>query len=220
MNAMTATVTPIKQPDPAIEQARALAGARAIFTVKLALEADLARAKSVWKDQLTDATKTYREILRDEDVTQNVIAKRAKELYFEAREGLAKHDKILDDAKADKATRTKRIASFDLAFREMMGVGRDADADQQDMFAGDGTVIGMRWASKETQEICYSALLKLDKDGVLDSFQIALLADLGQTGADTIDLGLDAAAAIEADVEGEHPEADSDDDIAPEDVPF
>lgn len=209
--------------------ARCLAAGKAIELVKSELESDLKAAKARWRDKLSDATKAYREILRDEDVTDSTPQRRCKELFFEVRELLAEHDEILDDAKRDKDLRKQRIAKFEVAARELWSIS-SAQPEQLELHGRTDTILGLGWATKESREIVYSALMRLT---ARDTFDVTfagpvpglaeaargLLADMAGAGLGTIELGLDAEDAIEHDVdEDDLPDADEDEDDA--ELPF
>jgi hypothetical protein len=211
---------------------------RAVFRVIDILEADLKRAKNDWKEKRSDATKAYREHLRDDEREvlrgagdklkskekltdrdkQNLIA--IVEHYYAACDGLGEHDEILADGKTDKDARKKRIAQFKAAHRELMLQGKDGNPNQQKMFEPPSAVGGM---TEDTKEVVYSALLQLDKDGAaLDDVQRSLLTELGSAGVKVVELNVNAAAAIEQEVADEDDDEDSeeDDEDGETEIPF
>lgn len=221
---MTATeMKPEQQRDPeAAAFARCLAAGKALTVVLDELELDFKRAKSSWTEKLATATKTYREVLRDEDVTEKITNKRARELYFKARDLLFERDALAEKAKGDKDERKRRIAKFELAVTELWAIS-NRDAGQLELIVGSGEVDGLAWASKESREIVYSALMRLAAREDFDRVMVAgglsvadeargLLADMASSGVGTIVLGFDAAQAIETEIdEDERPEVDEDD---------
>lgn len=236
---MTATVTAIHKPsilsltdEQLLVIVQRDAALRAVFRVQGMLEADLKRATSTWKDERTEATKFYREHLRDEEREalresfaklrdgkkltdrdrQNLTA--IAEHYYAACDGLEHHDEVLADGKADKDKRAKQIEKFRAAHRELSMQGRDGNSDQLGMPFEPKPKPGVAM-TEGTAEIVYAALLKLDSDkAALDDAQRELLRELGSTGVKTLDLGINAAEAVETDVKdqpGDEPDDDDDD---------
>lgn len=178
---------------------RCFAAARGLFWLIEKLEADDKEARASETSELKDATQAYRSILRDEDVNpERLKPGEGKRMYLEAREGLLARDELAEEQKAAKQARKRKLARVETAYREVMSTTRDPN--QTGLFdANDTTGLGV--ISPETRSMVYTALMAIDDDGQakLDEVQRALLADLGQVGLEAVDLGIEAAEAIEND---------------------
>lgn len=205
---------------------------RAIDKVLDALESDLARAKKNWEKQLSDATKAYREHMRDEaraglDVdalremlaSGNVPAKQAPMvlevvgLYLQACEGLDERDKIDADKKADLKAKTTQIGRFNAALEDM-GSADIEDGAQGKLPLGEAA---KPWACADAQEVAFTALTKLSADGKpLCAIQQALLLELANAGLEAFDLGIAAAEAVETNTDEEAEDDEQDSDATPD----
>lgn len=211
MNQPVTNVVPMnQQPDPDFIQARAFAAIRAVDLVREMMEKGLKSATKKWAGDLDETTRAYRTILRDErEGIDKINQKAAKDLFSQVVKLLAKRDEIAEAKKQDQTERKKKIATMKAAFAEIRGIAT-ANNEQGDLFGSTGGVRGMGWASKGTLDAIYAALLALQENSTLDTYQADLLLELGKLGLEEIDLGLDAAEAIEEDTEAAEREDDED----------
>lgn len=212
-----ATVTPIKQPDsPETIGSRCFAALQALEWGRDRATDGLKQATAKWSQQITEATKAYREVLRDNDSSTQ---KEGKRLFDEAKSGLEEHDRVLEAAKADKSERRRQIASIDEARKEVLAVRAD-DSQQVDLFDR-GTITGLAWASQSTCSAIYECLMWMaDGDQLASEEQSALLSDLSGAGIENIDLGLAPGEAIEKEVEDDDPGDYDPEATEDEDLPF
>lgn len=205
---------------------RAFAGLRALDKVLDKVRAELKRASDEWKVALNKATDEYRgpirehlESIADYDPTVKTKAMKAKtELYatkfVDVGHGLEHYDEIKSASDADKAAKNIVIKRLEDASRECMGVARNS-SKQGDLFGSVDTGVpsGMSWATPATSEAIYTSMLRLQVDRYeFDPFQEALFVDLGSSGLESFDLGLDASEAIEEDAGTEAPPDEDEDD--------
>lgn len=185
---------------------------------KQRLEQQRADAKAKWSKDLSDATKAYRELLRDEE-NHKASDKRRAALYDEVVEGVELRDKIAEDKAEDMKARGAKISKIIEADAEAKHAHKSADAAQAALFNDESKVAGMPWATDATLAVVYAALLDLDKRGAqLDKFQSALMIELAEADIEGEDLGLEASEAIEddsdvAEFEGEDDEIDGDEEL-------
>lgn len=222
-------VVALPQPDLREVYVRAFASLRALASIKEKLESALTAAKAKWKDEQTAATKEYREPIRDEfetivgkeidldakDKATAAMKTAYAKKFVDVVRGVKKHDDIKAQATAGKESYKTRIDKIDLAMKECMSAATSTTG-QGDLFdpkAGAATD-GLTWASASTKQAIFTALREMERDGApLDYFQGQLLLDLGGAGLEELDLGLEAAAAVEQDgVEAEPTDESSEDD--------
>jgi hypothetical protein len=219
----TATnVIPMSQPvNEDFVFARAFHALRALDTVKEKMEQQKKAAGALWSKKLNDEARSYREILRgDIEHPEKLSAKLAKENYVQVVGIFAQWEGLKEAKKLDLGERKARIAKIEQAHTEVVALSKADSSTQGDLFGKAGVIPGMGWATKSTCDAIYSALVSLSEDSALDVHQQALLQDLAGAGLETIDLGLDAASAIEADNDGEYAEAEDDEDSDGEDEGF
>ena len=151
---------------------------------------------------LSDATKKYREDLRNEE-NRTASKKVQAQLWIEAMDGVAERDRINKEKAATVdpiKAHLKQVAEAEAEVK----AARRGDDSQANLFDDDaaGAVPDMPWATPGTCKILYSSLLALENLGVaLGIHQAALLADLASAETGTIDLGLSASEAVEHDVD-------------------
>lgn len=222
MNAPNVINMPTQDQTQYLDEARAFAAISALDKLAVKLTKQKAEAAAIWKSRTTDARKDLHEPIRD-DENANVSTKRAAQLFREAQEHLAICDQVVADRKADLDARSEKIAAVLEADTEVKSLHK-TDPRQGDLLAtvSAGAMQGLGWCSPGSQAVVYSALLDMVADGVaLSDLQQGLLNDMSSSGLKQIDLGIDAAAAIEADENAEAPD-DTEAPASPEsaDIPF
>ena len=223
--AMNATVTDIKSKptpdtDPNLSGARAFVAARALYSLKVLLTAQLARSQAEWGKVTGEAKDAFFKPLRAEETGMSV--RRRAEAQTETRAALAAWDSLKSEAKADKDARLKKIGRVNAAFGEVMGVSKD-DGLQTDIFGGaeTGAIPGLGWASAETKAMIYTALVQISESKVaMSDVQSALLLDLASAGLEAVDLGIDASEAVEQDVTADGDPGEYVPDETDQNVPF
>ena len=187
---------------PEIRSHRILAAIRAVAK----LQSDLVKTDRQLRDaesaELSDATKAYREVLRDADERREQLTpEESHEILPEALDGLATRDAIHEANTAARKARAAERKRVDGALAELHKPAQ-GDGDQPSLPGLDGdeqgqtdAATGLGWFTAECRAVVYTALLH--SDGDLDPAQVELLADLASLGLEQIDFVLDAAEAID-----------------------
>ena len=97
--------------DPTFIRARAYTVITTIDGCTQRLEKQMNAASASWKDQLSEATKAYREILRDED-NQKASTKRRAGFYDQLVKLLAERDQLAEAKAEDMKARKAKIAQL------------------------------------------------------------------------------------------------------------
>ncbi len=185
---------------PELRSHKILASIRAVHALHRQLVQTDLRMHAAEKEELSDATKTYREIIRDaEERGERIKPKEAHEILPRICEGLRKRDEI-DDANQDarKARKAER-ARVSTALEELEGPGK-GESNQVTLplaAANGGSETGLEWFTDDARAVVYTALLDLDGRGKIDNVQSELLGDLAAAGLSPVEFVLDAADAIE-----------------------
>lgn len=181
---------------------RILAALRA--TAKL--HADLIKTdkqmRALETTELSDATKAYREIVRDaDDRSDSLTPEESHEILPQVCDGLREHDEILAANKAAREARAKERKRVDEALAELHKPA-PTDDDQPSLPGLEGTqpdadaaATGLEWFTAECRAVVYTALMH--SDGKLDAAQVELLAELASLGLEQIEFVLNAAEAVE-----------------------
>jgi hypothetical protein len=211
MNTAVNNVIPMNPESEEFVFARAFHIIRTLDTVKTRMEAAKKNAGAIWSGKLNDTTKEYRDIARtDFGTVEKMSAKTAKDNYVQVVNLIGKRDSIVDEKKTDLTDRKTKINKVEAAYAEVVALSKaSSGGDQLGLYAQTtGAIPGLGWASKATNDAIYSALLSLAEDKALDVHQERLLADMANAGLESIDLGLEAAQAIEVDDAGDPEAAD------------
>lgn len=189
--------------------AQAMVCLKALDVLRSKLDASAKAAAAKWRQQLAEATKAYREPIREEtdratkdlDLESNEGKKLVTVFagkFVDVVEGVRKHDEIKAEADRDKQARNQQLDIVELAIRECFGAGSSA---QTELFATQQSS-ALGWATAQTKQVIYTAMLGIQEDGgVLDPIQIDVLAHLAADGTDRMDLGTQASTAVEADLD-------------------
>lgn len=206
--------------DPLFVRARAFTCIATLDSCRTRLVTQTSAAKADWEKQLSDATKAYREIIRDEENHKASQKARAK-FFLEVVAGVAERDRIAEAKKEDMKERNKKIAQVDSADVEAKAAGKSGDSAQLALDMDASRVPGMPWATDTTLGVIFTALRDLDESGaVLDDFQRDLMMELAEAEIEGADLGLEASEAIEPDGETEEFESEDDEDTEDEELTF
>jgi hypothetical protein len=218
---MTVTqLRPSKALTPEQTSHRILAAVRAVHAFHELLVITDNRKRSSEKEELSDATKAYREIIRDaEDRGDSITPDEAHSILPTICDGLRTRDAIKDAndaARRNRKAERERVAD---ALKELQSPAKDDGA--QGTLPGLEDATGLGWFSADTKAVTYTALLDADEREAIDSVQADLLGDLGGLGLDAIEFVIDAADAVDED---EDPEVDEDavaelDEIVGDDLP-
>lgn len=204
--------------DPDFVRARAFICVQTLDACRARLTSQMSAASAVWKEKLSEVTKSYREIVRDADAKASTKIK-AKS-FDDVVRLLAERDKIAEEKAEDMKGRRERISLVDEADAEAKAY-KPGDAKQTALFNEECAVQGMPWATDRGLGVIYTALQDLEQAGAtLDDYQSALLLELAEASIGAVDLGLEAAAAIEDDGDVEDFEAEELDDLDDTEAPF
>lgn len=163
------------------------------------------RQSSLESASLTDATKSYRALVREADELGSALTKEdSHRLLPLICAGLAEHDAIRD---ANKLAKGNRKAERHRVAQALEELHKPAKNESQEMLPITGDT-SLGWFSDDTKAIVYTALLDLDGRGGLDTAQSELLLDLAASDLKPIAFVLDASEAADEDV--------PDDDVATE----
>lgn len=178
-------------------------------------------ASTIWKEQLTEVTMSYREIVRDGDEknTKAMNEKSKAKAFDKVVKLLGQRDKLEADKSADLKERAEKISLVEEAMAEAMAY-QPGDSRQLEFLRDASRVDGMPWATDKALGIIYTALRDLEQSGAtLDDYQRALLVELADASIEGEDLGLEAAAAVEDEsTPGDMSEAEAELDAALDDV--
>ena len=206
---------------PEFIRARAFTIIITLDKCKQRLEQQMGKASADWKEKLSDKTKEYRLILRDDDNSKASDKVRAG-LFDQVRDLVAERDELMEAKKEDIKIRKGKISQIVEADAEAKLAHKSSDSTQLPLHIEETSrVAGMPWATDATLDVVYTALYDLDQRGAtLDEFQAALLSELGAAEVKGADLGLEADEAIEDDTEVAEFESEDDEVDGDEELPF
>ena len=193
---MKSNVTTINQPrslTPEQISHRILAAVRATNAFHVRLVSTDKRMRDLEKAELGDATKAYREIVRDADDRGDALTPAESHVILpKVCTGLREHDRILDENKAARKARAAERERVEAAMQELMGP--TSDGAQQQLPTVDQT--GLAWFSADAIAVTYTALLAAAEREEIDAPQTELLAELAGQGLEAIKFVIDAAEAV------------------------
>lgn len=192
---------------------RILAAIRVVAKLQTHLEKTDARMRGAETKELGDATKAYREIVRDADERRDSLTpEESHSILPQVCDGLRARDAIHEAitlARKNRTNERKRVAA---ALTELH-LPDHTDGDQVELpLTGptkDDDATGLGHFTSEARSIVYTALLAGDERHELDAAQVDLLAELASMDLEQVDLVLDAADAID-----DETDALEDDDLA------
>jgi len=183
---------------PELRSHKILASIRAVHALHRELVQTDVRMHAVEKEKLSDATKAYREIIRDaEERGAAIMPKEAHEILPRICEGLRTRDKIHEANQEARKARKAERARVTSALEEFEGPSKETNQAALPLAANGGAETGLEWFSDDARAVAYTALLDLDGRGKIDAVQSELLGDLAAAGLSPVDFVLDAAEAIE-----------------------
>lgn len=175
-----------------------LASIRAVHALHRELVQTDARMHAVEKEELSDATKAYREIIRDaEERGDKIKPKEAHEILPKICEGLRHRDELHEANQEARKARKAERARVTSALEEFEGPGKESNQTTLPLAANGGSETGLEWFSDDARAVAYTALLDLDGRGKIDAVQSELLGHLAAAGLNPVEFVLDAAEAIE-----------------------
>ena len=164
------------------------------------------RLRAIETTALAEATKAYREVVRDaDDRSDSLTPKESHVILPKICAGLREHDRIKEAntvARKARAAEQKRVGE---AHQELQGPL--ADGDQQQLPTSDQT--GLGWFCQDTVAVVYTALLDASERETIDPAQLELLAELAGAGLEAITFVVDAAGALDDEDEDDEPESDN-----------
>jgi hypothetical protein len=192
---------------------RILAAARAVHTFLSHLEATDAKLFAIEKETLGNATKAYREMIRDaDDRRRSLTPEESHKILPDICDGLATREAIAEANKLAKKNRKQERERVKVAHEALLSPAKEDPRQTSLQLDTDAT--GLGWFTQEVREVAYTALLELDKTGGLDAAQSELMADLASVGLGPISFVVDMQAMAEAAAEAAEKDAPDPDVVA------